>query len=128
MQKYRVTIIMSTSRLSLFFFYAILIILVNPTINAQRDPYVLHECSTTGNVTSNSTLRENLNTLISTLSSNTQINYGFYSFSAGEGTNKVYATGLCKADLTTTDCGTCVSNSAHELLELFPNEKEGIMW
>ncbi|KAK7819596.1 cysteine-rich receptor-like protein kinase 29 [Quercus suber] len=128
MQKYRVTIIMSTSRLSLFFFYAILIILVNPTINAQRDPYVLHECSTTGNVTSNSTLRENLNTLISTLSSNTQIDYGFYNFTAGEGTNKVYATGLCRADLSPTDCRSCVNMSAHELLQLCPTQKEGVMW
>ncbi|XP_050288786.1 cysteine-rich receptor-like protein kinase 44 isoform X7 [Quercus robur] len=128
MQKYRVTIIMSTSRLSLFFFYAILIILVNPTINAQRDPRVLHECSTTGNVTSNSTLRENLNTLISTLSSNTQIDYGFYNFTAGEGTNKVYATGLCRADLSPTDCRSCVNMSAHELLQLCPTQKEGVMW
>nr|POE83765.1 cysteine-rich receptor-like protein kinase 29 [Quercus suber] len=124
----RVTIIMSTSRLSLFFFYAILIILVNPTINAQRDPYVLHECSTTGNVTSNSTFRANLNTLISTLSSNTQIDYGFYNFTEGEGTNKVYATGLCRPDLSLTDCRSCVNMSAHELLQLCPTQKEGVMW
>ncbi|XP_030968693.1 putative receptor-like protein kinase At4g00960 [Quercus lobata] len=129
MQKYRVTIIMSTSRLSLFFFYAILIFLVNnPTINAQRDPYVLHMCSTTGNVTSNSTFRANLNTLISTLSSNTQIDYGFYNFTAGEGTNKVYATGLCRVDLSPTDCRSCVNMSAHELLQLCPTQKEGVMW
>ncbi|XP_065618203.1 cysteine-rich receptor-like protein kinase 29 [Quercus suber] len=119
---------MSTSRLSLFFFYAILIILVNPTINAQRDPYVLHECSTTGNVTSNSTFRANLNTLISTLSSNTQIDYGFYNFTEGEGTNKVYATGLCRPDLSLTDCRSCVNMSAHELLQLCPTQKEGVMW
>uniref|UniRef100_A0A7N2LTR9 Cysteine-rich receptor-like protein kinase 29 n=2 Tax=Quercus lobata TaxID=97700 RepID=A0A7N2LTR9_QUELO len=120
---------MSTSRLSLFFFYAILIFLVNnPTINAQRDPYVLHMCSTTGNVTSNSTFRANLNTLISTLSSNTQIDYGFYNFTAGEGTNKVYATGLCRVDLSPTDCRSCVNMSAHELLQLCPTQKEGVMW
>ncbi|XP_030970758.1 cysteine-rich receptor-like protein kinase 29 [Quercus lobata] len=77
---------------------------VSHSLVLQRDPYVLHDFSTSGNVSSNSTFRANLNTLISNLSSNTQINYGFYSFSAGEGTNKVYATGLCKADLTTTDC------------------------
>ncbi len=36
---------MSTSRLSLFFFIPILIHLVNnPTIIAQRDPYVLNKC------------------------------------------------------------------------------------
>ena len=126
MQKYRVTIIMSTSRLSFFFFYAILVILVNPTINAQRDPYVLHECSTTGNVTSNSTFRANLNTLISTLSSNTQIDYGFYNFTEGEGTNKVYATGLCRADLSPTDCRSGVNMSAHDrALTVVSNTERG---
>jgi hypothetical protein len=120
---------MSTSRLPLFFFYAILIHLVNnPTIIAQRDPYVLHDCSTSGNVTSNSSYRANLNTLLCSLSSHNQIDYGFYNFSAGENTNKVYATGLCRADLTPTDCRSCVNMSAHELLQLSPTQKEGIMW
>ncbi|XP_050290508.1 cysteine-rich receptor-like protein kinase 29 [Quercus robur] len=112
---------MSTSRSLLLFFYAILLApLVSHSLVLQRDPYVLHDCSTSGNVSSNGTFRANLNTLISTFSSNTQINYGFYNFSAGEGTDKVYATGLCRADLTPTDC-------RHELLQLYPNEKEGIM-
>uniref|UniRef100_A0A7N2N6F4 Gnk2-homologous domain-containing protein n=1 Tax=Quercus lobata TaxID=97700 RepID=A0A7N2N6F4_QUELO len=86
----------------------------------MRDPYVLHDCSISGNVSSNSTFRANLNTLISNLSSNTQINYGFHSFSAGEGTNKVYATGLCKADLTTTDCVRYSNNSIFGVIEFTP--------
>ncbi|KAM3701536.1 hypothetical protein ACJW31_05G181000 [Castanea mollissima] len=120
--------IMSNSRLPLFFFYAIFLVpLFSPSLT-QRDPYVLHKCLTSGNVSSNSTFRANLNTLISTLSSNTQIDYGFYNFTAGVGTNKVYATGLCRADLTPTDCRSCVNMSAHELLQLCPTQKEGIMW
>ena len=120
---------MSISRLPLLFFYAILLVpLVSHSLVLQRDPYVLHNCSTSGNVSSNGTFRANLNTLISTFSSNTQIDYGFYNFSAGEGTDKVYATGLCRADLTPTDCRICLNNSGHELLQLCPNEKEGIMW
>ena len=115
---------MGSSRLLLiFFFYAILIHLVKPTI-AQRDPYV---CSS-GNVTSNSTYRENLNSLLTSLSSKTQIVNGFYNFSAGENSNKVNAIGLCRADLTPTDCHSCVNMSAHKLLQLCPNQKEGIMW
>nr|POF05713.1 cysteine-rich receptor-like protein kinase 29 [Quercus suber] len=120
---------MSNSRLPLLFFYAILLVpLVSHSLVLQRDPYVLHNCSTSGNVSSNGTFRANLNTLISAFSSNTQIDYGFYNFSAGEGTDKVYATGLCRADLTSTDCRICLNNSGHELLQLCPNEKEGIMW
>ena len=115
---------MGSSRLLLiFFFYAILIHLVKPTI-AQRDPYV---CSS-GNVTSNSTYRENLNSLLTSLSSKTQIVNGFYNFSAGENSDKVNAIAFCRADLTSTDCRRCVNMSAHELLQLCPNQKEGIMW
>ncbi|GLT64232.1 hypothetical protein SLA2020_367380 [Shorea laevis] len=120
---------MGSSRLLFFFFYGIifLIHLVKPSI-AQRDPYVLNECSTNGNVSSNSTYRANLNTLLSSLSSKNQINDGFYNFSAGENSDKVNAVALCRGDLTPTNCRSCVNMSAHELLLLCPNQKEGIMW
>uniref|UniRef100_A0A2N9G047 Gnk2-homologous domain-containing protein n=1 Tax=Fagus sylvatica TaxID=28930 RepID=A0A2N9G047_FAGSY len=119
--------VMESSRILLFFFYSILIHFVKPTI-AQRDPYVQHDCYTTGNVTSNSTYRANLNNLLSSLSSKTQMVNGFYNFSAGENSDKVNAIALCRADLTSTDCRSCVNMSAHELLQLCPNQKEGIMW
>ncbi|XP_059439336.1 cysteine-rich receptor-like protein kinase 44 [Corylus avellana] len=117
----------SSSRLLSFFFYGFLIHLVNPTI-AQRNPYVLHECSTNGNVSSNSAYRANLNSLLSNFSSKSQIDNGFYNYSAGENNDKVNAIALCRGDLTATDCRSCVNMSAHELLVLCPNEKEGIIW
>uniref|UniRef100_A0A2N9H5Z1 Gnk2-homologous domain-containing protein n=1 Tax=Fagus sylvatica TaxID=28930 RepID=A0A2N9H5Z1_FAGSY len=49
---------------------------------------------------------------------------GFYNFSAGENSDKVNAIALCRADLTSTDCRSCVNMSAHELLQLCPNQKE----
>ncbi|GLT64230.1 hypothetical protein SLA2020_367360 [Shorea laevis] len=54
---------MGSSRLLSFFFYGILIHLAKPTI-AQRDPYVLHQCSTNN---STSAYRANLNSLLSYL-------------------------------------------------------------
>ncbi|KAG6638942.1 cysteine-rich receptor-like protein kinase 29 isoform X2 [Carya illinoinensis] len=118
---------MGASRLLLFLFYAMLTHLVKLAF-AQRDPYVLHDCSNTGNVSSNSAYRKNVNTLLSSLSSNTQIDYGFYNFSAGENSDRVNAVALCRADLTPTDCQSCVNMSAYELLHLCPNQKGGIMW
>jgi hypothetical protein len=114
-----------SSRLLSFFFYGFLIHLVNPTI-AQRDPYVLHECSTNGNVSSNSAYRANLNSLLSNLSSKSQIDNGFYINYPDS--SEVNAIALCRGDLTATDCRSCVNMSAHELLVLCPNEKEGIIW
>ena len=104
---------MSTSRLPLLFFYAILLVPLfsHSLIILQRDDYVVHGCSTSGNVSSNSIFRDNLKNLISILSSDTKIENGFYSLSSGEGTDKVYATGLCRADLTATECRVCINFS-----------------
>ena len=121
---------MSTSRLPLLFFYAILLVPLfsHSLIILQRDDYVVHGCSTSGNVSSNSIFRDNLKNLISILSSDTKIENGFYSLSSGEGTDKVYATGLCRADLTATECRVCINFSGQELLQFCPNEKEAIVW
>jgi hypothetical protein len=72
---------MCFSRL-LFFICFILIHPVTPTV-AQ------HVCSSGGNYTRNSTYGENLKSVLATMSSNTEIDYGFYNFSVGEYPDKV---------------------------------------
>lgn len=118
---------MDSSNIVLFFFYAILIVLVKPTI-AQRDPYVAHRCSTGGDVAPNSTYRANAVSLLSSLSSRNGIHYGFYSFSAGENLDKVNAIAFCRADQSPNNCRRCVNMSAYELLDTCATQKEGIMW
>ncbi|XP_042944699.1 cysteine-rich receptor-like protein kinase 29 [Carya illinoinensis] len=71
--------------------------------------------------------RKNVNTLLSSLSSNTQIDYGFYNFSTGENLDRVIAFAPCRADLTPTNCRSCISVAAIELLFRCPNQ-EGTMW
>ncbi|XP_018811703.2 putative receptor-like protein kinase At4g00960 isoform X5 [Juglans regia] len=118
---------MRASRLLLFLFCAMLTHAEKLGF-AQRDPYVLHDCSNTGNVSSNSAYRKNVNTLLSSLSSNTQSHYGFYNFSVGENSDRVNAVTFCRADLIPIDCQNCVGTSAEELLFRCPNQKEGIVW
>ncbi|ESW15156.1 hypothetical protein PHAVU_007G049100 [Phaseolus vulgaris] len=81
-----------------------------------------------GNYTANSTYSTNLNTLLSTLSSNTQIEYGFYNFSYGQNTDTVYAIGLCRGDQQPEECRSCLNNSRVDLTERCPNQKKAIMW
>ncbi|KAL9317355.1 hypothetical protein ACSQ67_013872 [Phaseolus vulgaris] len=81
-----------------------------------------------GNYTANSTYSTNLNTLLSTLSSNTQIEYGFYNFSYGQNTDTVYAIGLCKGDVEPEECRSCLNNSRIYLTHRCPNQKKAIMW
>lgn len=81
-----------------------------------------------GNYTTNSTYHNNLNTLLSTIVSNTKIDYGFYNFSYGENTNKVNAIGLCRGDLKPNECRNCFNGSRANLTQLCPNRKEAIFW
>jgi hypothetical protein len=111
---------MCFSRL-LFFFCFILVQAVTPTV-AQ------HVCSG-GNYTSNSTYEANLNSLMASMSSNTEIDYGFYNFSAGEYPDKVNAIALCGGDISTDECRSCVNSTSYDLLHTWcPNQKEAVIW
>ncbi|CAK8569577.1 unnamed protein product [Lathyrus sativus] len=101
--------------------------LANADNNAQNFHYFCN-FNNTGNYTDNSIYHTNLKTLLSTLTSNTQINYGFYNFSNGQNTNKVYAIGLCRGDVKQTECLNCLKASTNNLTQLCPNQKEAIGW
>ncbi|KAJ1376492.1 Serine/threonine-protein kinase, active site [Sesbania bispinosa] len=81
-----------------------------------------------GNYTANSTYDNNLHTLLSSFSSHTEINYGFYNFSYGQNTDKVYAIGLCKGDLKPDECRGLLNDSAVYLRKQCPYQKEAIVW
>jgi len=81
-----------------------------------------------GNYTINSTYHKNLNTLLSTLSSHTEIDYGFYNFSYGQNSDKVNAIGLCRGDVKPDACRSCLNVSAATITELCPNQKEALLW
>jgi hypothetical protein len=102
---------MDCSRVVLFFYFA-LIYAVFPTA-AQY-------CYDTGNYTRNSTYRTNLETLLTSMSSNTKIDYGFYNFSVGESPDKVSAVALCSLDISPNECRSCINESSYYLLQACP--------
>jgi hypothetical protein len=83
-------------------------------------------CLENGNCTSNSTYNANLNNLLSSLSSNTQIDYGFYNVSYGQNPDKVYAIGLCRGDVKPDMCRSCLNNATNLLPLVCPNKKDAI--
>ncbi|XP_058725227.1 cysteine-rich receptor-like protein kinase 44 [Vicia villosa] len=102
--------------------------LANAANNTQNFHYFC-DFNNRGNFTNNSTYQTNLKTLLSTLTSNTQINYGFYNFSNGQNTNKVNAIALCRGDVKSqNDCLRCLKSSSNNLTQLCPNQKEAIGW
>ena len=82
-----------------------------------------------GNYTSNSAYRSNLNTALSSITSNTnRTTYGFYSTSVGQNTDTAHALALCRGDVDPETCGQCVYNSTLKLRQICPNQKEAIGW
>ncbi|XP_030939920.1 cysteine-rich receptor-like protein kinase 29 [Quercus lobata] len=83
-------------------------------------------CLDKGDYTSNSTYKANLNHLLSTLTSNTEIDYGFYNSSYGRDPDKVYAIGLCRGDVKPDECRSCLYNTTNFLIQHCPNQKEAM--
>ncbi|KAJ7946215.1 Cysteine rich receptor like kinase [Quillaja saponaria] len=79
-----------------------------------------------GNYTANSTYKANLNTLLSSLTFNTEIDSGFYNFSFGKNSDKVYAIGLCRGDVKPDACRGCLNDTSVLLPEVCPNQKEAM--
>ncbi|XP_029126520.1 putative receptor-like protein kinase At4g00960 [Cajanus cajan] len=81
-----------------------------------------------GNYTMNGTYDNNLNTLLTRLSSNTEINYGFYNLSYGQNPDIVNAIGLCRGDVEPEECRSCLNDSRGNLTQSCPNQKEAVLW
>ncbi|BFG27551.1 hypothetical protein CerSpe_138250 [Prunus speciosa] len=92
---------MGSSRSMLFFINLAIIILnlVAPSISQDDGICTLTadycwKCSDTGTYTAGDKYEENLNSLLSSFSSNTQNNSGFYNSSRGQDSNKINAIAL----------------------------------
>jgi hypothetical protein len=118
---------MVSSRL-LFFLSAISLLTAQAV--AQTADFLYHFClNDNGNYTGNSTYERNLNHLLSSLSSNTEIDYCLYKYSScGQNSDQVFAIGLCRGDVDPDVCRSCLDNATSLLKQLCPNQKEAIGW
>ncbi|KAL2324331.1 hypothetical protein Fmac_023389 [Flemingia macrophylla] len=108
---------------------SILAILISISQSHAQSSFLFHFCmNDKGNYTANSTYQNNLNTLLSNLSSNTNVDYGFYNFSYGQERDRVNAIGLCRGDVKPDACRSCLNDSRVLLTQLCPNQKEAIGW
>ncbi|EXB40709.1 Cysteine-rich receptor-like protein kinase 29 [Morus notabilis] len=126
---------MSSSRALIFFTLSIFIHhLITPNDAEQgctSEAEYCWVCSDVGNYSATSIYGENLNKLLTSISSspsNGQNFNGFYNTSLGQNPNKVNAIALCRGDLTAEKCQSCLNDSNYGLLERCPNRKEAILW
>ncbi|XP_054786898.1 cysteine-rich repeat secretory protein 38-like [Prosopis cineraria] len=105
--------------------FQFLCVLVTQVYQATSQPeFRYYYCNTSSNTTANSTYQTNLNTILSNLTSNKQIDYGFYNLSHGNYPNTVYTVGLCRGDVMSDFCHSCLKNASVLLPLLCPDQKE----
>ncbi|XP_014511956.1 putative receptor-like protein kinase At4g00960 isoform X1 [Vigna radiata var. radiata] len=105
-----------------------LFLLFTLTSQANAKPeYPYSVCITEGGeYAPDSTYQTNLHTVLSRIISDTQIDYGFYNSSYGQDSDRVYATALCRGDVTPHTCLTCLNNSRLLLLKQCPRQKRAV--
>ncbi|KAL4012235.1 hypothetical protein IC575_029331 [Cucumis melo] len=72
--------------------------------------------------------KANLNHLLTTLTTDHHIDYGFYNFSYGAGENRANLIGLCRGDISPETCRKCLNDSRDLLPVRCPTQKEAIGW
>ncbi|KAL9384080.1 hypothetical protein Peur_024403 [Populus x canadensis] len=119
---------MASSRL--LFSLCLLFVKVLALAKAQQpadQPVMLYkECVGKGNYTTNSNYQANLNQLLTSIYTNTEINNGFYNFSNGQDADTVYSIALCRPDISPDACRSCIRNASDSLVRLCPNFVEAI--
>ncbi|KAF8414076.1 hypothetical protein HHK36_002075 [Tetracentron sinense] len=87
-----------------------------------------HICSTSsGNYTANDHFDMNLNKLTGSLFYKAP-STGFGISSVGKDPDRVYGATLCRGDVSSTDCKTCVVEASSEIRKRCPNNEGAIIW
>ncbi|KAI8548187.1 hypothetical protein RHMOL_Rhmol07G0253300 [Rhododendron molle] len=85
-------------------------------------------CSNPGNFTSSSTYGTNRDQIVASLMQNVHDNLGFYNATLGQGSDTVYALGLCRGDLSNITCMYCISKASLDIFVQCPNKIEAIAY
>jgi hypothetical protein len=88
-------------------------------------PYRL--CSNKSNYTDNSPFQNNLETLMSSLSSNASVSK-IFNTSTGIDPDRVYAQYMCLNYVKNESCRTCVAAASQDIRQLCPGDKKAVVW
>ncbi|XP_016701534.2 cysteine-rich receptor-like protein kinase 18 isoform X2 [Gossypium hirsutum] len=103
-------------RWDLYPFYSITTPSPSPDIKGINLTYQSFRCyNDSGSFTTSSTYGKNLDHILDSLPHNVSENGGFYEAIGGQDSNKAYALGMCRGDLSKGDCYRCVSSSVNDL-------------
>ncbi|KAH1048154.1 hypothetical protein J1N35_038938 [Gossypium stocksii] len=112
---------MSCSRIASFVYLLTLASLLQTAFGLR------HNCSDTGSFSAGDPYEANLKQLIEYLSNQTP-QTGFGRRAIGQNQNRVYGLALCRGDVSSEDCKTCVVRAGNEIRQLCPYKKGAIHW
>lgn len=117
-------------RLGFRFLYGVVLILITHFVH-PTSAYTYHVCTNETTFTPKSSYESSLNRVLSALSkaSSTTSN-GFYNATSPSPSSNDTAYGLflCRGDVPSAECATCVPNAAAELPFYCPHDKEAVIW
>jgi Salt stress response/antifungal len=88
-------------------------------------------CGSTGNFTANSTYDSNLQILLTNLTTsatNSTTNFGFAKSTVGSVPNLISGLVLCRGDVNSSTCSSCLSQATQDIQNLCPYNKEAIIY
>ncbi|CAK8573779.1 unnamed protein product [Lathyrus sativus] len=85
-------------------------------------------CTNTKTFSPNTTFHSNLNTLLSSLSSNVINDVRFFNTTSGNDSNKVYGLYMCRGDVPFALCRECVGFATLKIPSSCPSSKEAVIW
>jgi hypothetical protein len=120
---------MSSSNLFATILISLTLALITQTSFALNDP-LFHICSNSENFTAYSPYESNLKTLINSLIYKTpSTGFGIGSVGLVQSQNQqAYGLALCRGDVSTSECKTCVYDATKEIQSRCPYNKGAIIW
>ncbi|XP_020080795.1 cysteine-rich receptor-like protein kinase 10 isoform X3 [Ananas comosus] len=111
----------------LFFLLCLLIVLyITPAANAEKPLY--NVCRSDANYTANSTFQANLDRVLSSLPSAAAPS-GFANTTVGRaGPNQVHGLALCRGDVSSADCLSCLKNRTKDIVAKCPHGVGSTIW
>ncbi|XP_038876627.1 cysteine-rich receptor-like protein kinase 29 isoform X2 [Benincasa hispida] len=109
----------------------LLLALIGHPLAFAQPRFLRYKCVDGGynnRTTDGAAYKANLNHLFSTLTTDHQIDYGFYNFSYGAGENRANVIGLCRGDISVETCRKCLNDSTDLLPVRCPTQREAIGW
>ena len=119
----------SLNSMTLLFISMLSLSFLSHTTTHAADPVHLTEVCANTTFNPNSMYQSNLNSLLSSLSSNATQNLEFYNTTSGQNTpNPVYGLFLCRGDVTPQLCQECVAAAVKEVTKKCSREKVAVIW